>query len=64
MAKLAAAAAYRAIQLTSKLDLKSKIVIGEDQEPIIEFHKEVIPISPVTVLGNAQDSKVGMNLVF
>jgi len=47
IAKLAAAAAYKAPQLTSKLELKTEIVTGEDQEPIMEFYKEVAPISPV-----------------
>ena len=38
IAKLAAAAAYKAPQLTSKLELKTEIVTGEDQEPIMEFY--------------------------
>jgi len=47
VAKLCAAAAYKAPQLTAKLEIKTEIITGEDQEPIIEFFKEVSPISPV-----------------
>jgi uncharacterized ferredoxin-like protein len=47
VAKLAAAAAYRAPQLTAKLNLKTEIVTGEDIIPILEFFEAVIPISPV-----------------
>ncbi|MEW6266361.1 MAG: DUF2148 domain-containing protein [Thermodesulfobacteriota bacterium] len=46
-AKLAAAAAYKAPQLTSQLNLRTEIVTGEDQAPIIEFYGEIAPISPV-----------------
>ena len=47
VARLAAAAVYRAPQLTGKLDVHTEIITGEDQEPIIEFFGEIAPISPV-----------------
>lgn len=47
VARLAAAAAYRGPMLTGKLDLKVEIITEEDQEPIIEFFKEIKNISPV-----------------
>jgi uncharacterized ferredoxin-like protein len=47
VAKMAAAAAYKAPQLTSRLKLQTEIVTGEDQVPIIEFYGEIAPISPV-----------------
>ncbi|MFO7963777.1 MAG: DUF2148 domain-containing protein [Desulfobacterales bacterium] len=45
--KLAAAAAYRAPMLTGRLDLKTEIITGEDQDPIIEYFEEIKSISPV-----------------
>ena len=45
--KLAVAAAYKAPQLTAKLNLMTEIVTGDDQRPIIEFYGEIAPISPV-----------------
>ncbi|MEW6442591.1 MAG: DUF2148 domain-containing protein [bacterium] len=48
VAKLAAAAAHRAPQTTARLELRSEIVTGEDQAPIVEFFESVIPVSPVT----------------
>ncbi|MFH2131721.1 MAG: DUF2148 domain-containing protein [bacterium] len=47
VAKLCAAAAYKAPQLTSRLEIKTEIITAEDQEPIIEFFREIAPISPV-----------------
>ncbi len=43
--KLAATAAYKAPQLTARLDLKTEIVTDEDQEPIMELFAEISPIS-------------------
>lgn len=47
VAKLAAAAAYRAPQITGRLKLKTEIITGEDLAPIVEFFEAVHPISPV-----------------
>ncbi|MFZ5644629.1 MAG: DUF2148 domain-containing protein [Bacillota bacterium] len=47
VAKLAAAAAYRAPQLTGVLKIETEIITGEDQDPIIEFAGALAPISPV-----------------
>ena len=46
-AKMAAAAAYKAPQTTGRLNLRTEIVTGEDQAPIVEFYGEIAPISPV-----------------
>lgn len=45
--RLAAAAAYRAPQLTGTLEIKVEILTDEDQDPIIEFAGALAPISPV-----------------
>jgi uncharacterized ferredoxin-like protein len=45
--KLAAAAAFRAPQLTGKLEIEAEIITAEDQDPIIEFAGTIAPISPV-----------------
>lgn len=47
VAKLAAAAAYRAPQLTGVVEIQTEIITGEDQDPIIEFAGSIAPISPV-----------------
>ncbi len=47
VANLCAAAAYKAPQLTSHLDIKTEIITAEDLDPIIEFFAEISPISPV-----------------
>jgi len=47
VAKLAAAAAYRAPQITGRLKLKTEIVTGEDLTPIVSFFEAVHPVSPV-----------------
>lgn len=47
VAKLAAAAAYRAPQLTARLELKTEIVTGEDLTPIVEFFEAIYPVAPV-----------------
>jgi len=44
---LAVAAAYRAPQLTARLDLKTEVVTGEDIAPIVEFFEAAYPLSPV-----------------
>lgn len=46
-AKFAAAAAYRAPQITAGLKLKSEIITGKDLEPIVEYFEAIIPVSPV-----------------
>lgn len=46
-AKLGVAAAYRAPQLTGRLELKTEIVTGDDIAPIVEVFEAVHPISPV-----------------
>lgn len=45
--KLAAAAAYRAPQLTGTMEIQVEIITDEDQDPIIEFAGTLAPISPV-----------------
>ncbi len=47
VAKLAAAAALRAPQLTGALKVRTEIVTGRDLVPIVEFFEAVHPISPV-----------------
>ena len=47
VATLAAAAAYRAPQMSGRLKLQTEIVTGEDQDPILDFFEQVAPISPV-----------------
>ena len=47
VARLAVAAAYRAPQMTARMNLRSEIVTGEDLRPIIELFEAIIPISPV-----------------
>lgn len=47
IARLAVAAAYRAPQLTGRLELKTEIVTGNDIAPIVEVFEAVHPISPV-----------------
>lgn len=45
--QLAAAAAYRAPQLTARLEIQTEIITEEDQDPIIEFAGELATISPL-----------------
>jgi uncharacterized ferredoxin-like protein len=45
--QLAAAAAYRAPQLTGRLEIQTEVITDEDQDPIIEFAGTLAPISPV-----------------
>ncbi len=47
VAKFAAAAAYRAPQMTGVLSIQTEIITGEDQDPIIEYAGTLAPISPV-----------------
>ena len=47
VAKLSAAAAFRAPQLTGTLQIQVEIITDEDQDPIIEFAGTLAPISPV-----------------
>jgi len=47
VARLAVAAAYRAPQMTARMNLQSEIVTGEDIRPILELFDAIIPISPV-----------------
>lgn len=47
VAKLAAAAAFRAPQVSGRLKLQAEIVTGEDLAPIVDFFEAVHPISPV-----------------
>lgn len=47
VALLAAAAAYRAPQMTGRLKIKTEIVTGKDMDPILEFFEQIAPISPV-----------------
>jgi uncharacterized ferredoxin-like protein len=47
VAKMAAAAAFRAPQVTGRLKLKTEILTGEDLAPIVEFFEAIYPISPV-----------------
>ena len=44
---LAAAAAYKAPQLTARLEIQTEIITDEDQDPIIEFAGELAKISPL-----------------
>jgi len=46
-AKLAAAAAYRAPQLTGRMQLRAEVLTGEDLLPMIEYFEAIAPISPV-----------------
>ena len=46
-ANLAAVAAYRAPQITGRLEIMVEIITEEDQDPIIEFAGALAPISPV-----------------
>lgn len=45
--KLAAAAAYRAPQLTGVLEIQTEIITDEDLDPLIELAGSIAPISPV-----------------
>lgn len=47
VAKLAAAAAYRAPQITGVLRIQTEIITGEDQDPIIEYAGTLAPVAPV-----------------
>jgi len=46
-AKLAAAAAYRAPQITGVLKVQTEILTGEDLDPVIEYAETLVPIAPV-----------------
>lgn len=43
----AVVAAYKAPQLTGRVEIMTEVVTGDDQLPILEFYREVAPISPV-----------------
>ncbi len=47
VAKLAAAAAYRAPQITGVLKIQTEILTGEDLDPVIEYAGTLVPISPM-----------------
>ena len=47
VATLAAAAAYRAPQLSGRLKIETEIVTGEDMDPILDFFEQLAPIAPV-----------------